>query len=200
MASRSPALALGRRLLGSILCTSSGTSPVPSFSTSRWLRKSSSLLRSRMFIIVVGRHEIWEARRACGELGAALVGDMVRSRRPRHEPVVEDRVEGVEAGRRFRIGPQDPRRREAGGRGRRWRSWLGQSDDGAFPFEEAKIAVAGQARTRGLAVAETSSIWLPGASRHENSQMALRSSQCLRFTHRSYSYIASPCTTHRSET
>lgn len=40
----------------SILCTSKGTDPVPNFSTRRWLRKSSSLDKSRIFIIFVGRH------------------------------------------------------------------------------------------------------------------------------------------------
>lgn len=56
MWSSSSALVFGRRRLGSILCTTRGTSPVPNFSTSKWLRKSSSLDRSCMFMILVGRH------------------------------------------------------------------------------------------------------------------------------------------------
>jgi hypothetical protein len=54
--SRSWASVLGSLRDESILCTSRGTVPVPSFSTRRWLRKSSSLERSRMFMILVGRH------------------------------------------------------------------------------------------------------------------------------------------------
>lgn len=53
---RSLASVLGSLLEGSILCTNKGTLPVPSFSTNRWLRKSSSLERSDMFIILVKRH------------------------------------------------------------------------------------------------------------------------------------------------
>ena len=46
----------GSFLEGSILWTTRGKPPVPSFSTRRWLRKSSSCERSRMFMILVGRH------------------------------------------------------------------------------------------------------------------------------------------------
>ena len=53
---RSLAGTFGSLREGSILCTQRGTFPVPSFSTKRWLRKSSSLERSRMFMIFVGRH------------------------------------------------------------------------------------------------------------------------------------------------
>lgn len=58
---------------GSILCTQRGTFPVPSFSTRRWLRKSSSLERSRMFMIFVGRHVKGAPRTEC-EAAAGVEG------------------------------------------------------------------------------------------------------------------------------
>lgn len=60
ISSKSSALVFGSLRDGSILWTTRGTSPVPSFSTRRWLRKSSSRERSRMFIIFVGRHAAFD--------------------------------------------------------------------------------------------------------------------------------------------
>ena len=50
--------------------TTRGKPPVPSFSTRRWLRKSSSRERSRMFMILVGRH----CPLSDDELAVAVVG------------------------------------------------------------------------------------------------------------------------------
>jgi hypothetical protein len=56
IAIRSFGSVFGSDLIGSILCTYSGMLPVPNFSTRRWLRKSSSLDKSDMFIVILGAH------------------------------------------------------------------------------------------------------------------------------------------------
>ena len=72
---RSSVLVFGNLLDESILWTSKGTMPVPSFSTKRWLRKSSSLERSRICITLVGRHVsvLDEERDVDEEDGGAIV-------------------------------------------------------------------------------------------------------------------------------
>lgn len=60
MSMRSCVLVFGRRREGSILWTRRGMSPVPSFSTRRWERKSSSRARSWTFMTLVERHFVLE--------------------------------------------------------------------------------------------------------------------------------------------
>ena len=84
--------------------TTRGKPPVPSFSTRRWLRKSSSRERSRMFMIFVGRHAPLRT-----EVEPAIAGGMVgreaRSERARRDGMRERRK--MERGERRGRGRED---------------------------------------------------------------------------------------------
>ena len=101
---RSSGSVFGSLLEGSILWTTRGKPPVPSFSTRRWLRKSSSRERSRMFMIFVGRHAPLRT-----EVEPAIAGGMVgreaRSGRARRDGMRERRK--MERGERRGRGRED---------------------------------------------------------------------------------------------